>query len=219
MTLLEVLLVVALIGLLAGAVALGTGASSGARQRAAATMIMAGVRQGMTRANTVGRPHRLVFDLDAGRVTLEEAQGRAFARDKTDGEEAPSPGDAAEKAAQAEASRVVEGATVARPEFAPVKDFRSSEEPEPGRRLGKGVRFRSVQTEHDPEPRTSGRAYLYFWPRAGTERAAIQLTREGSETGITVLVSALTGRAKLGSGFVDLPEARSDEGYSEREEE
>ena len=36
----------------------------------------AAVRLAMTRANSIGRPVRLVFDLDGGRMMLEETRGR-----------------------------------------------------------------------------------------------------------------------------------------------
>ena len=76
-----------------------------------------------------------------------------------------------------------------------------------------------MHAEHDDEPLTRGRAYIYFWPGGTTERAAIRLKRSGDEKGITVLVSSLTGRAKIEKGRVDLPEPRGDEEFSEREEE
>jgi general secretion pathway protein H len=86
------------------------------------------------------------------------------------------------------------------------------------RELGTGIRFLQVQTEHDLEPRTEGQAYLYFWPGGGTERAAIQIGRQGDTTGLTVLVSALTGRARLQRGRVELEEGRRDLDFQEREE-
>ena len=115
----------------------------------------------------------------------------------------------------------MEGPQKPRPAFTPVKEFAAESDGPSGRELGKGVKFRKVQTEHDGEARTEGRAYLYFWPRGGTERAIIQLQREGakSDQGVTILVSALTGRVKVEPKLVDLPESQGDEPYSEREEE
>ena len=41
-----------------------------------------------------------------------------------------------------------------------------------------------MQTAHDDTARTTGRAYLYFWPGGLTERAAIQIRIGDSEDGL-----------------------------------
>jgi general secretion pathway protein H len=223
-TLFEVLLVIAMIALLTGAIIFGSGFLTGARQRAAVTLIVSSVRLAMTRANTSGQPVRLVFDLTAGRITLEETSSRVMLRvkdkEKSTGAGAD-PVTPEERAAREETKRIMEGPQKPRPAFTPVKQFVTESDGSSGRELGKGVKFRKVQTEHDGEARTEGRAYLYFWPRGGTERAIIQLQREGakSDQGVTILVSALTGRVKVEPKLVDLPESQGDEPYSEREEE
>jgi len=180
------------------------------------------VRSGMTRANTTGYPVRLVFDFEAERVQLEQASSTVFVRDR---ESLGSGAEAAteiEREAQAETERIAKGPTAPRPRFEAVKEFaRDEDDPSKGRSLGKGIRFVQVQTDHDEEPVTEGRAYLYFWPRGGTERAAIQVQREDdTDSGLTVTVQALTGRAKIERGLVDLPESRiDDEEFSERDEQ
>ena len=212
MTLVEVLIVVALIAMLTGAVVFGSGMLSGSRQRAAATLVMSSVRLAMTRANAKGKPVRLVFDLQEHRVLLEESSGRML-RDSSvaGGAEAATE---AEERARKEADRILEGPKAPRPRFTPVAEYGSE-----GKPLGERIRFRQVQTQHDEEPISDGRAYLYFWPGGGTERAAIQITRQGDDEGLTVMVSPLTGRAKIEPGNVALPESRfDDEEYSEREE-
>lgn len=222
LTLIEVLITIALIALMTGALLLGGGFLQSGQRRAAATLIVAGVRLGMTRANTTGRPVRLVLDLDQDRVLLEETSTSQMLRDKKDEGAAAGaePAGEVEREAREEAERILEGPRKELPRFAPVKGFGfDGDAPEGGRSLGKGITFRQVQTEHDEEPRTEGRAYLYIWPRGGTEEAAIQLQAGDGDEGITVRVSALTGRARIEPGRVDLPESRDDEAYSEREEE
>ena len=95
----------------------------------------------------------------------------------------------------------------------------SAGESGPARSLGNGVEFVSVQTDHDDEPRTSGHAYLYFFPGGTTERASVQLKRRGDDTGLTVTVSGLTGRAKVERGRVELPPARSDGDSADTDEQ
>ena len=70
------------------------------------------------------------------------------------------------------------------------------------------------------EPLREGRAYVYFWPGGTTERAIIQLKKAGDkETALTVVLSPLTGRARIEKGAVDFPEPRGfDDEFSEREE-
>jgi general secretion pathway protein H len=222
-TLLEVLIVVALIGVLAGAVVFGSGMVGSSRMRSAAMLIMSGVRLGMTRANATGRPVRMVFDLEGDRVLLEESSSRVMLREKDEEENTGGGAEAAteaERKARAEAERILEGPRAPRASFKPVKQFGfDADDPTQGRQLGSGVGFRQVQTQHDGQPRTEGRAYLYFWPGGGTEHASIQLQRRGDDEGITVIVSALTGRARIERGKVELPEPRSDGEYSEREDD
>ena len=222
-TLLEVLIVVALIGVLAGAVVFGSGMVGSSRMRAAGMLIISGVRLGLTRANATGRPVRMVFDLESDRVLLEESATRVMLRQKEEEESTGGGAEAAteaERKARAEAERIMEGPRAPRASFKPVKQFGfDADDPAKGRELGSGVKFRQVQTEHDGLPRQEGRAYLYFWPGGGTEHASIQLQRAGDDEGITIIVSPLTGRARIERGKVNLPEPRSDGEYSEREDD
>lgn len=220
-SLVEVLVVVALMAGLSALVVSGSGMLTGTRMRSAATLIMSSVRMGITRANSVGRPVRLVFDLDAGRLMLEETRGRMLR--VTSADEGAKAGAAAateiEQQAAEYAREIIQGPRAPAATFTPVEAFGAdAEDPALGRELGRDIRFLQVQTEHDAQPITEGRAYLYFWPGGGTERAAIQITRPGDHTGLTVLVSALTGRARLQRGRIELEEGRRDLEFEEREE-
>jgi general secretion pathway protein H len=219
-TLIEILLVVGLMAIMSAVIVSGSGALSGTRMRSAAALIMSSVRMAMTRANSVGRPVRLVFDIEAGRLMLEETRGRML-RVQNHEEGAKAGAQAATEAEQEAAEyakEIVQGPRAPQATFSPVAAFADGEDAAAGRELGKDIRFLQVQTEHDTEPRVEGRAYLYFWPGGGTERAAIQITRPGDHDGLTVLVSALTGRARLERGRIELEEARRDSDFQEREE-
>jgi len=57
-----------------------------------------------------------------------------------------------------------------------------------------------VQTGHDEDPRTKGRAYLYFWPGGLTERASIALRKGDSladNDAMTLVVRSRLGAAEL----------------------
>jgi len=213
LTLVELLIVIALIAVLGGTVLMGPGMLEGSRLKSAATL-------GLARASTTGRPTRLAFDLDNGKLTLEEADSSVLLREHTkDASSGSSAATDLEKKAQAESERILQGPHAPRATFRAVPGFNSSpDETGPARSLGNGVQFISVQTEHDDEPRSSGRAYLYFFPGGTTERASIQLKRRGDDGGLTVSISGLTGRAKIERGRIELPPPRSDGESSEREE-
>jgi general secretion pathway protein H len=221
-TLVEVLVTVALMALLGGLVVSGTGMLSGARLRAGAALIMSSVRAAVTHANNTGRPVRLTFDFQHERLDMEETRGKML-RVKNDDEGAKAGAAAAtelEREAAEYARGFAEGPRAAAASFTPVKEFaKDAEGNVPGRELGRGIRFIQVQTEHDTEPRVEGTAYLYFWPGGGTEQASIQITREGDTEGLTILVNALTGRARIQRGRIDLEDARRDSYLDEREEE
>lgn len=222
LTLVEVLIVVALIALLAGTVTLGPGVMRSTRLRSAATLIVSAVRTGLKRANSSGRPVRLVLDFEARRVWLEEANQRSFAREKgavAGGAEAEGE---AEKKAREEAESILDGPRPPRARFSPVNELVDPDDPEQGRDLGDGVELVQFQSGHEEQAVTHGRAYLYFWPGGATERAIVQLDTSDRQGGLTVKISALTGRASIEPGRVDLPQERSDpeaDGFSERDEE
>jgi general secretion pathway protein H len=214
----ELLIAVALVALLTGGVATGMGAFGSTRLRASATMILGGIRVAMTQANTTGYPTRLVFDLDQRTVVLEQSNARMLRKtDDRSREEDPSAGAAAATEAErkaAEASkRILEGPREAAPLFVASGAFNKGS----GRSLEPEIAFKSVHTEHDEEPRTEGRAYLYFWPGGGTEKAVIILTRPGMPDGTSIVVSSLTGRAAIHKGTVEFDRPGEGVDFGERE--
>ena len=218
MTLIEIIIVIALIALLTGTLVSGSGLFSGANRRAAATLLVSAVRKGLAHANATGKPVRLRIDIDAKTIVLEQASSvQVLVRDP-DEEEKQTEADRLLKEAQAEGQRVLEGGGAPEPTFS-VVDVLGGETDGPGRDLGKHITIYQVQTEHDPQPLTEGSAVLFFWPGGVTERAVIQLGQGKDDDGLTVEISPLTGRARIKRGRLNLPEPRfSDDEYSEREE-
>ncbi len=220
-TLIEVLVVVALIAVIGGSVLFGSGLMGSSRQRAAGTLLIMAVQKGIAQANNTGKPVRLKMDFAASRISIEESSSSKVLRENVTDPKA------LEARARRDSERVLDATTPPAPSFSPVdvlgddpvENKPSAEGVGPGRSLGQGVKFRLVQTEHDADPVTDGEAYLYFWPGGVTERAVIQIYRGGDDEGMTVEVSALTGRAAIKPGRVALPEPRMDGEYSEREEE
>jgi general secretion pathway protein H len=223
-TLIEILVVIALIALLGGTIVSGSGMLGGNRLRAAAGLVLTGVRLAVTRANSMGHPVRLAFDIDAGRLILEETTDRMLrVKDKDDGKTTTEgssagadPATEAEKESIKYADGIIKGPRAPRARFKGIPLGTADDEGK-GRDVGRGIRFRSVQTEHDQKPRDKGRAYLYFWPGGGTERAVIQLERTGSDEVLSVLVSPLTGRAQIKRGKIEIQDQINDDEFDVRE--
>jgi general secretion pathway protein H len=229
MTLIEILIVMAIVVVLIGGIALGGGHVASARLRQSATLVTGAVRVGFTRANATSKSVRMVLDLDTSKLWLEEADAPFLARanDKTHTGGAD-PATVAEQAAIEEGDRIIKGPRAPRPHFHIIST--SPEKPNSAvlsKNLPSGIRFRSVQTAHDDVPITKGRAYLYFWPGGETERASIQTcishtqdkqeicdtTNEGT---FSLMVAPLTGKVSVKVGSIDLTMPTDDATASDR---
>jgi general secretion pathway protein H len=222
LTLIEILVVLSIISLVTGIAVAGSMQLPSARLRGAATMIASAIKVAFTRATATSRNLRLVMDLDGEAIWLEESASPMLvqSRDKTASAGAD-PVTAAERQAVAEGDEILKGPPIAKPRFKPIKvygfgDVQGGQTG--GKSIGRSVSFRGVQTTHDADMRTSGRAYLYFWPGGLTERAAIQLSigSGDDETTLTLLVAPLTGKVTVKGGAVDLVIPTDDEHSSDR---
>jgi general secretion pathway protein H len=223
-TLVEILVVIALMAVLAGTIMSGSGMLASNRMRASAGLVVTAARLAVTRTNTMGHPVRLVFDIDQSLLLMEETSDRMLRVKETSDTKSSegasagaNPATEAEKESLAYADGIVKGPKAPRAKFTAIPIGSNDTDGSKGRDLGKGVKFRLVQTEHDLKPRDTGRAYLYFWPGGGTERAVIQIERTGSEDVLSVLMNPLTARAKIQRGKIDLVERREDDDFGNRE--
>lgn len=220
-TLVEVLIVVAIIGVTSGLAVLGSGATDSARLRRSAVMIASAIKVAYGHANATSRVVRLVFNLDQRTVGIEESQGQLWLskNDRTGGAAAATD---AERRAVEEAESILKGPRVARPSFSPVKAFGfSADKGKQGKELERNIRFLQVETSHQDDVVKADQAYLYFWPGGQTERAAVQLSIGGSVLDVdclTVLVSPLTGKAEMKKGRYNMPRPRDDRDESERQD-
>jgi general secretion pathway protein H len=216
-TLIEILVVVALVAVMTSITILGFGGVSSARLKRASTQISGASRVAYAHATATSKVTRLVFDFEEGKILLEEAEGSHLVRrDQSGGAEA-----ATEIEEQAlAAAKVAEGPRTPRASFVAVKAIGF---PEEGKELPSGIQFWQVDSDHQEEPIGSGRAYLYFFPGGQTETAAIQLrvsNADESDTSsyMTVIIAPLTGKAKIHKGRVDMPRPRDETEASERED-
>jgi general secretion pathway protein H len=224
LTLIEILVVITIIAVVGGFAIAGSMQLSSARLRRSATMIASAIKVAYTRTTATSRDLRLAMDLDTQKIWLEQSDVPMLvqSRDKV----ASGGADAiteAEKAAVEEGNRIVQGPPIPKPKFKPIEvyGFGDTESGRGGKPLQSGIAFRAIQTAHDDSARTSGRAYLYFWPGGRTERASIQLRvgKSGAEDQtLTLLVSPLTGKVTIKSGAVDLELPLDDKQSSDRED-
>lgn len=224
MTLIEVLIVMALIALILGAVVIGSGQMASSRLRHSSTMITGAVRVAFSRASASSKTVRLVMDFEESAIWLEEGDQPHLVQSKDkSGAGGAAAATVAEQQALEESSRILSGPTAPRTAFKEIDAMGlTASEPGKGHKpLERGVKFRQVQTAHDDEPKKEGRAYLYFWSGGQTERAAIQLTMGGEDDAkraVTLMVAPLTGRVTIKDGAAPLPNPEDDKEASDRED-
>lgn len=221
-TLLEVMIVMALIALMSAAFIGGSGQLAGSQLKRSATLVAGAVRVAFTRSTATSKSMRIVFDFEQNSLWLEEAlQPMLVSRNDVTRTGGADPSTEAERTAVAEGERILKGPVAPRANFRAAPGFddpagNKGPRPLPGR-----IHFRSVHTLHDAEARTDGRAYLYFWPGGQTERSVVQLrigdSNDDSDT-LSLVIAPLTGKVTIKSGPVELDRDISDKAQSEREE-
>lgn len=236
-TLIEMMIVVVLLALVAVGVSYGIGALHRTKLRSAAMDVVSASRfayhRAVTRSNTV----RIAFDLDAHTIAIEEAHGHVtldVSEDaESDDEEDRSASDPWMRAQarldgsmSAQLGRsafgpiegsdgepmekylphrlpVVESGIVEAAEGDPRAALMAAGDPE--------VRIYRLVTPHEPEPRETGRGYVYFFPGGRTEHAYVYLTDDDGTNAYTIEIHPLTGRAVVHRGELE-PTEMADEG-------
>jgi general secretion pathway protein H len=224
LTLIEIIVVIAIMAVVIGIAVAGSQQLPSARLRRSATMIASAIKVAYTRATATSRDLRLVLDLDGKKIWLEESDAPMLVqgKDKT-GTGGADPITQAEKVALEEGKKILDGPPIPKPRFHPIEayGFGDVDTGKGGKPLQRGITFRSAQAGHDDSARTSGRAYVYFWPGGRTERAAIQI-RIGDapedERTLTLLVSPLTGKVTVKGGPVELQLPTDDATSSDRQD-
>jgi len=228
LTLIEIFVVIAIIALVTGVAVAGSMQLPSARLHGAATMIASAIKVAYTRATATSRDLRLVMDLDTQKIWLEQSDIPMLVQNKgTAASGGSDPMTEKEKEAIQAGAQILKGPPIPKPRFTPIAawGFGDNEDTGKGSKGGKplqrGISFRAVQTTHDDKPRTSGRAYLYFWPGGRTELAAITVRIGDSlddDLAMTLLVSPLTGKVKIKAGAVELKVPTDDNTASDRQD-
>ena len=211
-SLVEMLVVLAVVGLALGATAVSFRSLHRQSARATAGQMSSGIRYLYDRAITTGSYYRLVIDLGSQTYWAETSDTRFFlARGKEDSKKGRAPDlDAALKKLDDEEKRKQLNITgVAAklqpppmPKRARFESFKDASLPKVTMR---GARVRDIYTRRQNEPYTDGKAYLYFFPDGHTEKALIHVVDDEGDV-YTLVVQPLTGRVTLKPG--DIPASR-----------
>ncbi len=201
-TLIEIMLVMALAGLMATAATVGFSALRRGRLRAGAASIASALRASYVHALTTGRTTRLVLVLGSNRYWIEDTDD-AHVLDTAD---PLHQGGAAETAEDAErlARRAADLIASQRPR-APRAEFQRPQGSRYRERtLSDDVTIVRLYTEHTEEPREEGNGHVYFWSGGIGERAVVQLRGANGET-YSVVLRPLTGHSQIFDREVEPP--------------
>jgi hypothetical protein len=202
----ELLIVIAIVGLLMTGISVGLRSLARTELRTSAGRVAAAIRYVFDRALTTGKTYRMVFDLSEGVYWVEDSKaaialpgGKGAVVSRTERRRA-------QLGAAQDASDPLAPFLRPPPAFALTGDRRLLGTT--GKMaLRRGARFRGFWAMHQEELITEAKGQLYFFPQGMTEAALIQLGND-DETLYTLRVHPLDGRVEILSGKVD-PEAEN----------
>ncbi len=198
MTLIEIMVVIAVMGLLVSGVTLGTNSLPRTRLRTSAIRMASTFRFAYVHALTTGHTTRVSFPM-GGRDIIVEDTDDAHALDVSDPYHAGGAADI-----EADAMRTAREMTDLRPR-APRASFRRlADRVFHARQLETGIAVTRLYSQHDPEPREEGTGHVYFFPGGQTERAVVHMRSNRGEI-FSISLNALTGRTEIFDRPVEPP--------------
>lgn len=197
-TLIEVLVVVAIMAGVTGLGALLFGASFNIQVKKEASHLIGAIQYAYNESITRNLPFRIVFDLSNQKYWLESG-GESFVLSAEKTGENSARDEKKDKDKKGESS----------PEDGAYQQQAFSEDVEVVRKttISGAVKLRDVHTSHDEAPVTEGLAFLYFFPNGMTEQAVIHLSNEDRTGNYSLLVNPLTGKTGVAREYVDLEKA------------
>jgi general secretion pathway protein H len=226
-TLIEIVVVMAIIGLLVTLGSTGFRRLAKSDLRSSSVKMSGAVRYLFDRASTTGKVHRLVIDLGEGKYWAEVSDDRFYVpheaesetdlrrREEKESEEDEEKRKKAEQKAKEEEGRgygssssfdfskmEVGDFTPRRARFAAFKELVIKPV------TLKNVKVRSVYTPRVVDALTAGRAYLYFFPLGQTEAGIITLSDAKESSFYSLVVHPITGRVKVYSEEIQPPSSR-----------
>jgi general secretion pathway protein H len=212
LTLLEILVVTAIMGMLSAAALISVRNVGRSSLRSQAFQMAAAIRYCYDRAVTTNGYYRLVLDFDSNtywaersneRVLLgrekEKSPGKGQALD-VDALEKERDGKVAEEEAEMRSRGQGLGIALEPPPRAKRAKFATFSDAAIKQVKLKQARLMDAYTPRQQEPYKKGKAYLYFFPDGHTERALIHMADQDAEQYFTLRVSPLTGQVTVHTG-------------------
>ena len=214
-TLIEILVVLAIVGILAGLSIRGLRSLARSDLRASVSHMSGAIRYLFDRASTTGQYHRLVIDIDSGRYWAEVSDDtfylpRAPETESSVKKLAALENELDEKEARqkemAKAAGDVDQSKVLPMDFRPKKArFGAFKESNLKPVTMKNTEVMDVYTPRVADPVTKGRAYIYFFPLGQTEPAIIHLSDPQEQTIFSLVVHPITGRVRIYNSYIEPP--------------
>ena len=195
-TLIEVILVVAIIAVIVTGATFGLGAVTRTRLRSSSSKVMSAARYAYNRAITQGTTTRLLFDFKKNTMSVQETYTPVTLA--TDEQLESTEGAAIDPwdLARARIEKPLEP-PVPRSPFQTIANSNGQEiERFKAKPVGDGISVHALITPHEREKRTEGEGAVYFFPGGVTEQAVIQLS-DSSDTVYSVEIRPLTGHARI----------------------
>jgi prepilin-type N-terminal cleavage/methylation domain-containing protein len=210
-TLIEVILVIAIIAVVVTGATFGLGAITRTRLRSSAFKVTSAARFAYNRSLTQGTTTRLRFDLEKNTMAIEETDIPVTLA--TDEQLEADPGQAVDPwdLARARLEKPLD-AIKPRSPFQPITNSSGKVlERYTAQPVGDGISVHALITPHEVDSRTDGEGSVYFFPGGLTEHSVIQLT-DSSETIYSVEIHALTGKARIHNFAYEPLDGLDDEG-------
>jgi len=213
-TLIEVIIVIAIIAVVVTGATFGLGAITRTRLRSSAFKVMSAARFAYNRSLTQGTTTRLRFDFDKDTMAIEETLtpvtlATSEQLEDEDGQ-AVDPWDLAR-------ARLEQPLTPVKPTspFQPIANQNGKIiERYTAKPVGDAVSVHALITPHENETRTDGEGSVYFFPGGLTEHAVIQLS-DASDTVYSIEIHPLTGNARIHNFAYEPLDELDDEGEVE----
>ena len=210
MTLFELMIALAVAGLVVGALSTMVGRMRKSELRRDTGDVVAAVRSAFDRSAATGVHHRIVFDLERRQYRLERCEGRVRLQRGTDSRERGelttvndqlaqvteqlknlTSGDAAMEAQETVKQAVGTAQCVA-------LDGKKGET----RTLRGANEFAKIHASHLEEPAEDGEVSLHFFPLGYGQKAAIELA-DDDDGEMTIVIHPLTGQVEVMGGGID----------------
>jgi prepilin-type N-terminal cleavage/methylation domain-containing protein len=213
-TLIEVILVIAIIAVVITGATFGLGAITRTRLRSSAFKVASAAKFAYNRSLTHGTTTRLQFDFEKNTMAVEETETPVTLATEEQLEDEPGeavdPWDLARSRLETPLDKVKPRSPfqpIANASGQPLKQYAAQP-------LGDGILIHGLITPHETETRTDGEGAVYFFPGGVTEHAVIQLS-DSSETVYSVEIHPLTGDARIHNFAYEPVDELDDEGEVE----